>query len=68
MGTRGATGVDLVIATLLSLGVIAALVLIGVGGWALATRRGDRLKASLMVGAGLVVLVNVWLYAMPLPG
>lgn len=60
-------GSDL-LAVLLSLAVLAALVLIGVGGRALATGRGDRLKAGLMVGAGVVLLVNVWLNAMPMPG
>ena len=39
------------IAVLLSLGVLAGLVLIGVGGRALATGQGDWLKAGLMVGA-----------------
>lgn len=53
---------------LLSLGVLAALVLIGAGGRALATGQGDRLKAGLMVAAGVVVLVNVWLYALPVAG
>ena len=52
---------------LLSAAVLAALALIGVGGHALVTGRGDRLKAGLMVGAGLVVLVNVWLAAIPPP-
>ena len=56
------------IAVLLSLGVLAGLVLIGVGGRALATGQGDRLKAGLMVGAGVVILINVWLYALPMPG
>lgn len=54
-------------AGLLSMGVLAGLALIGVGSWALARRRGDRLKAGLMVGAGIVVLINVWLYSMPVP-
>ncbi len=52
---------------LLGVAVLAALVLIAVGGQALATRRGDRLKAALMVAAGVVVLVNVWLYSLPPP-
>ncbi len=56
------------IATLLSLGVIAGLLLGGFGIWALVTGYGDRLKAGLMIGAGVVVLVNVWLYALPSPG
>ncbi len=56
------------IAAMLSLGVLAALVLIGVGGRALLTGQGDRLKAGLMIGAGVVVLINVWLYSLPGPG
>lgn len=55
------------IETLLSLGALAGLLLVGFGVWALATSYGDRLKAGLMVGAGVVVLINVWLYATPLP-
>ncbi len=56
-------------ATLLSLGALAGLLLAGFGVWALATGYGDRLKATLMVGAGVVVLINIWLYSLPpLPG
>jgi len=55
-------------AVMLSLGVLAALAMIAVGVRALVTGRGDRLKAGLMVGAGVVVLINVWLYALPPPG
>ena len=55
-------------ATLLALGVLAGLILGGFGIWALATGSGDRLKAGLMVGAGVVVLINVWLYSLPAPG
>ena len=53
---------------LLSLGVLAGLLLGGFGLWALVTGYGDRLKAGLMVGAGVVVLINVWLYSLPPPG
>lgn len=53
------------IATLLSLGVLAGLLLAGFGAWALATGYGDRLKAGLMIGAGVVVVINVWLYSLP---
>lgn len=56
------------IPTLLSLGVLAGLLLAGFGCWALVTGYGDRLKAGLMVGAGVVVLINVWLYSMPVAG
>ncbi len=52
---------------LLSLGVLAGLLLGGFGIWALAAGYGDRLKAGLMVGAGVVVLLNVWLYSLPPP-
>lgn len=55
-------------ATLLSLGALAGLLLGGFGIWALITGYGDRLKAGLMIGAGVVVLINVWLYALPPPG
>ena len=54
-------------ATLLSLGALAGLLLGGFGIWALATGYGDRLKAGLMMGSGVVVLINVWLYALPMP-
>ena len=53
---------------LLSLGVLAGLLLGGFGLWALVTGYGDRLKAGLMVGAGVVVLINAWLYSLPPPG
>lgn len=56
------------IATLLSLGVVAGLVLIGFGFRGLIRRDIERVKAGLMVGAGVVVLINVWLYALPPPG
>ncbi len=54
-------------ATLLGLGVLAAFALIGFGVRGLIVGDIDRLKAGLMVGAGVAVLVNVWLYALPLP-
>ncbi len=53
---------------LLSLGVLAGLLLWGFGIWAFVTGYGDQLKAGLMVGAGVVVLINVWLYSLPPPG
>nr|WP_295660139.1 hypothetical protein [Polymorphobacter sp.] len=55
------------IETLLSLGALAGLLLAGFGIWALVTGYGDRLKAGLMVGTGVVVLINVWLYSLPPP-
>lgn len=53
--------------TLLGLGALAAFVLIGFGVRGLIARDIDRLKAGLMVGAGIVVLINVWLYSLPRP-
>lgn len=48
---------------LLAMAVLAALALIGVGAWALAQRRGPPLRPLLMIGAGAVTLLNVWLNA-----
>ena len=48
------------------LAALVALVLIGVGAWALAARRGPPLKPALMVAAGVVTLVNIWLLTAPL--
>ena len=45
---------------LLALAMCAALLLIAVGGWTLVRGRGSRLKAGLMVAAGLVTIFNVW--------
>ncbi len=53
---------------LLGLGVVAAFVLIGFGIRGLIVRDVERLKAGLMIGAGAVVLINVWLYSLPPPG
>ncbi len=49
---------------LLSLGVLAALLLIGAGAFAL-RKPAERKRGALMIVAGLVTLVNVWLYTMP---
>lgn len=54
------------IPALLSLGVIAAALLIGFGGYA-AVRNRDRKRGLLMIAAGLVTLVNIWLWAAPAP-
>lgn len=51
-------------ALLLSLGVIAAFVL-ALGG-ILAIRRGDGLRGWLMIGVGIVTLINVALIAIPI--
>lgn len=53
---------------LLSIAVLASLLLIAAGIWALAKRRGSPLKAGLMIAAGLVTLMNAWLWTtMPVP-
>lgn len=52
---------------LLSVAVLAALALMLVGTIAVVRRRGDRLKGWLLIGAGAVLLANVWLYAAPMP-
>ena len=49
--------------TLLSLGVIASALLIGFGGYALVKRVGDTKRSLLMIVAGLVTIVNIWLWA-----
>lgn len=51
------------IPVLLSLGVIASLLLIGFGGYALVKRVGDVKRSVLMIIAGLVTIVNIWLWA-----
>ena len=51
------------IPVLLSLGVIASLLLIGFGGYALVKRVGDTKRSVLMIIAGLVTIVNIWLWA-----
>jgi hypothetical protein len=47
--------------TLLAIAVLAAALLIGVGGRGLMKPGANRLKSGLMVGAGLVTLFNVWI-------
>jgi hypothetical protein len=47
----------------LAVAVLAAMTLMGAGSWALFQRDANRLKAWLMVGAGAVTLLNVWLAA-----
>ncbi|MGI4881305.1 MAG: hypothetical protein ACRYG4_27910 [Janthinobacterium lividum] len=50
-------------AVALSVAVFAALALIVVGIRRLLRGPGERLRAGLMVGAGVVLLINVWLAA-----
>ncbi len=52
---------------LLSIAVLAAFALIARGVWLLWRRRGKPLNAWLMIGAGAVLLVNVWVGSMPVP-
>jgi len=63
-----AAGAGDMMAVALSFAVLAAFALIGVGAWGVVRAKGERLKPALMIGAGIVVLLNVWLYAAPLPG
>jgi hypothetical protein len=45
----------------------AAFALIATGIWLLRQPCGNRLKAGLMVLAGVVILFNAWLNTLPLP-
>jgi hypothetical protein len=47
--------------------MFAAFALIGTGIWMLVKRIGTRLKAGLMIGAGVVTIFNVWVNSLPLP-
>ena len=51
---------------LLGLAMLAAFALIGTGAWMLAKGVGTRLKAGLMIAAGLVTIFNVWVNTVPL--
>ncbi len=48
---------------LLSLGVVASALLIGFGSYALVKGVGDRKRGALMIVAGLVTIMNIWLWA-----
>ena len=50
------------------LAAAAAFALIATGIWLLRQPGGNRLKAGLMVVAGLVILFNAWINSLPLPG
>jgi hypothetical protein len=52
---------------LLALAMLAAFALILAGLWLLRAPGGNRLKAGLMVAAGLVTIFNVWINTLPLP-
>ncbi len=49
----------------LTAAMLAALALIVTGGWMLARGVGTRLKAGLMIAAGLVTIFNVWVATVP---
>lgn len=55
------------VSLLLALGVLSGIVLGGAGAGMLLRGTGDRTRAWLMLLAGVVVLINIWLYA-TLPG
>jgi hypothetical protein len=52
---------------MLSLAMIAAFALIIAGIWLIRAPGGNRLKAGLMIAAGLVTIFNVWINTLPLP-
>ncbi len=49
----------------LTAAMLAALVLIVTGGWMLARGVGTKLKAGLMIAAGVVTIFNVWVATVP---
>ena len=51
---------------LVTIAMLAALALIVTGGWMLVKGVGTRLKAGLMIGAGVVTIFNVWVNTVPL--
>jgi hypothetical protein len=56
------------VSTVLAIGVLCALALIAAGVYGLRRPGRDRLRAGLMIAAGLVTLLNVYLFStMPVP-
>ena len=51
---------------LVTAAMLAAFALIGTGVWMLVKRVGTRLKAGLMITAGVVTIFNVWVNSLPL--
>ena len=49
------------------LSAAAAFALMATGIWLLRQSGGNRLKASLMIVAGLVILFNAWVNTLPVP-
>ncbi len=52
---------------MLTLAMLAAFALILGGLWLIRAPGGNRLKAGLMIMAGLVTVFNVWVNTLPLP-
>lgn len=52
---------------MLTLAMLAAFALILGGLWTFRAAGGNRLKAGLMIAAGLVTIFNVWINTLPLP-
>ena len=50
-----------------ALATAAAFALIVMGIWLLRQSRGNRVKAVLMIVAGVVVAFNAWIFSLPLP-
>ena len=53
--------------TILSIAMIAAFVLLGGGAWLIARKR-DLKRGFLMLGAAVVLGVNIWVMTLPVPG
>lgn len=49
------------------LAAAAAFALIATGIWLLRQPSGNRLKATLMIVAGIVILFNAWINTLPVP-
>lgn len=52
---------------LLGLSAAAAFALIATGMWLLRQPGGNRLKAALMIVAGIVIMFNGWINNLPIP-
>ena len=52
----------------LTAAMFAAFALVGTGVWMLVRGVGTRLKAGLMIAAGVVTIFNVWINSLPPPG
>ncbi|PZN93875.1 MAG: hypothetical protein DCF31_11285 [Alphaproteobacteria bacterium] len=52
---------------ILGLSVAAALALIITGIWLVRQPGGNRIKAALMIVAGIVIVFNAWINSLPVP-